>query len=249
MTSKNFTPESRLRKWLCRNLRGLTTRFTHTNKSIAMTRQRPLCVILDNGHGCGTPGKRSPVWQAGVQLMEYEFNRAVVNRAMSGLDKAGIKCSRLVPEAEDISVSMRIVRANRLVSAANKDGFQCVLVSVHAIASPVAKRPGTGFEVLTSKGRTRSDDLAEMFYSQAESTYLKNFRMRRDLADGDSDKETNAVSILPKTHCPAVLTENLFMDNEKDCMLLLSGFGRDMIAEMHVEAIRDYARKYAGYVS
>ena len=37
-------------------------------------------VILDNGHGQETPGKRSPVWSDGKQLFEWEFNRDIVRR-------------------------------------------------------------------------------------------------------------------------------------------------------------------------
>ncbi|NTV60638.1 MAG: N-acetylmuramoyl-L-alanine amidase [Chlorobiaceae bacterium] len=201
---------------------------------------RPLYVILDNGHGQDTPGKRSPVWPDGTQLFEYEFNRAIVNRVVVGLQKAGIHCTRLVPEQHDVSITERIIRANRMIAAANRDGYQCILISVHGNAGG-----GTGFEVLTSVGKTISDDLAELFYQLAETVFLKNFPMRRDRSDGDSDKETDQVSILPKTNCPAVLTENLFMDTRKDCQLMQSSFGRDMIAEMHVEAIKKYKEKYA----
>ena len=34
-------------------------------------------VILDNGHGEETAGKRSPVWGDGSQLFEWEFNRDI----------------------------------------------------------------------------------------------------------------------------------------------------------------------------
>ena len=34
-----------------------------------------ITILLDNGHGCDTPGKRSPVWPDGRQLLEWEFNR------------------------------------------------------------------------------------------------------------------------------------------------------------------------------
>lgn len=207
---------------------------------------RPLTIILDNGHGDDTPGKRSPVWPGGKQLLEWEFNRAIVDRIVPLLTKAGLVAVKLVPEQHDVSITNRIIRANRIIAEANHQGDQCVLVSVHANAGSRPEQ-GTGFEVLTSIGKTRSDDLAEIFCRLAASTYLKNFPVRKDLTDGDSDKETNSVSILPKTNCPAVLTENLFMNTKKDCDMLLSDFGRDMIAEMHVEAIKEYARKYSGY--
>ena len=39
---------------------------------------KPL-IILDNGHGKETKGKRSPKWDDGTQLFEWEFNRAIVD--------------------------------------------------------------------------------------------------------------------------------------------------------------------------
>lgn len=200
---------------------------------------RPLTVLLDNGHGEETKGKRSPVWSGGDQLFEWEFNRSVVERISRRLVKEGIVGVSLVPEREDISLKNRIRRCNGIVADANRAGDQCVLVSVHANASG-----GTGFEVYTSPGKTRSDDLAEMFLDSA-SIYLRLFQQRKDYSDGDGDKESRFF-MLTRSHCPAVLTENLFMDTERDCRFLISDFGRDLIAEMHVEAICVYNRKYAG---
>lgn len=37
-------------------------------------------VILDNGHGKETPGKRSPIWGDGSQLFEWEFTGTFENR-------------------------------------------------------------------------------------------------------------------------------------------------------------------------
>ena len=45
-------------------------------------------------------------------------------------------------------------------------------------------------------------------------------------------------TILYNTRCPAVLTENFFMDNEKDCLFILSDEGIERIAEMHFKAIK-----------
>ena len=49
-----------------------------------VTHQKRYLWLLDNGHGETTPGKRSPIFDDGRQLFEYEFNRAVVTR-MGGL--------------------------------------------------------------------------------------------------------------------------------------------------------------------
>ena len=49
-------------------------------------------ILLDNGHGYDTPGKRSPIWPDGSQLFEWEFNRDIVSRIEILLKKAGISC-------------------------------------------------------------------------------------------------------------------------------------------------------------
>ena len=43
--------------------------------------------------------------------------------------------------------------------------------------------------------------------------------------------------VLNRTKCPAVLTENMFMDNLDDTMFLLSDNGRKVITDLHVEGI------------
>jgi N-acetylmuramoyl-L-alanine amidase len=69
--------------------------------------------------------------------------------------------------------------------------------------------------------------------------YFPEWRIRKDESDGDSDKESD-FTILTKTNCPAILTENFFMDTQKDCKFILSDEGREKIADMHVSAILRY---------
>jgi N-acetylmuramoyl-L-alanine amidase len=42
------------------------------------------------------------------------------------------------------------------------------------------------------------------------------------------------------TNCPAVLTENLFQDNEQDVEYLLSDEGKAAITQLHVDSIIEY---------
>ena len=37
-------------------------------------------VLLDNGHGENTPGKRSPKWSDGSQLFEWEYAREIAKK-------------------------------------------------------------------------------------------------------------------------------------------------------------------------
>lgn len=192
-----------------------------------------MIVILDNGHGCDTAGKRSPKWADGTQLLEYEFARDVVKRIETLLTARNIRCKVLVPERIDISLGERVRRANRIYDD-NKG--KAILISIHANAGG-----GTGWEAWTSVGQTKSDKLATMLYARA-GEYFKGWRTRTDMSDGDPDKESQFY-ILKHTKCPAVLTENFFMDTEKDCRYIMSDEGRSTIAEMHVKAIEDYLKQ------
>lgn len=184
-------------------------------------------VILDNGHGSDTPGKRSPVWQDKTQLFEYEFNRAIVKRVAEELKRQNIDVIILVPEYYDVPLGARVRRINEICKT--KSAF---VVSIHANAGG-----GTGYEIFTSKGETRSDKIATVFYNKAQAVFPK-WRMRADYTDGDPDKESQFY-ILRKTVCPAVLTENFFMDTEKDCRFIMSEHGRNLVAQAHIEAIKE----------
>lgn len=192
-----------------------------------MTRLR---ILLDNGHGEETPGKRSPVWADGAQLFEHEFNRDIVQRIARSLAHRGISFDSITHELTDIPL---YVRANRVNHICSKVGAKnCLLISIHANAGG-----GTGWEVWTSRGQTQADEYAEILYRHATAAFPE-WEIRTDISDSDHDKESD-FAILKKTLCPAVLTENFFMDTERDCRFILSDEGRDRIARMHFEAIME----------
>lgn len=65
---------------------------------------RNITIVLDNGHGRETPGKRSPKFEDGTQFFEWEFNRDIVNRIAAQLKDLNIPYEILVPETTDISL-------------------------------------------------------------------------------------------------------------------------------------------------
>lgn len=181
-------------------------------------------IILDNGHGKETAGKRSPEWKYGV-LFEYAFNRDITNRIKQILDSSGVDCVLLVPEQEDISLQQRVIRANNIYQQ-NKD---CILVSIHANAGG-----GEGYELFTSVGKTKSDDYAKIIFDEVKHSFPE-WRMR-------GIKEENFY-ILKKTSCPAVLCELGFMDNEKDYERLNNDEFRNRLAIAHANALIKIARQ------
>lgn len=185
-------------------------------------------IILDAGHGRDTAGKCSPVWPDGSQLFEWEFSRDIVARIAAKLDRSGVPFDCSVTEERDVPLSERCRKIN---SICDRHGAEhCLLVSIHANAGG-----GTGWEAFTSRGDTAADRYAEIFYQWAEMG-LREFRRRKDTLDGDADKEADFY-ILRHSKCPAILTENMFMDNPQDCRFIASENGRKRIARMHYDAI------------
>ena len=183
--------------------------------------------LLDNGHGKETAGKCSPVWPDGSQLLEWEFARQMVKLIKEKAVAAGLLVVELVPETNDVPLADRCKRANGWHDATNA---RAVLLSMHSNAGG-----GTGFEVYTSRGNTKADYYATIICKVliAAFPYLK---MRSDLSDGDVDKEADFY-ILKHTRCPAILCENLFMDNFADCRLLMQEDFRQKLADAYVEAM------------
>ena len=187
-------------------------------------------ILLDNGHGEETPGKCSPEWPDGSRLREYEFARDIVRRIFDRLHARGVVAEIIVPERRDVPLYVRANRVNGICDVAGKSN--CLLVSVHANAGG-----GTGWEAHTYLGDSMSDRYSAIFYEKAEAAFGKEWKIRKGSADpADLDWDSN-FAILRDTKCPAVLTENFFMDTERDCRFLLSEEGRERIAAMHVEAI------------
>ena len=115
-----------------------------------------------------------------------------------------------------------------------------ILISIHVNATGDGTQwvNATGWSCYTSKGQTQSDTLANCLYEAA----IKNFpgrRIRTDYSDKDPDWEENFY-LLRKTLCPAVLTENFFMDSHSDLEYLQSRAGKQAIIDTHVEGIIEY---------
>lgn len=196
-------------------------------------------VLLDNGHAKSTPGKRSPVFEDGKQFFEYEFARDIVKRISIELDKLNIGYKIVTPEVDqDIALSTRANRVNRYCQKLGKNN--CLLISIHANAAGNGKQwmSARGWSVWTTKGKTKSDTYADIFYKEAEKLLpLYGMTLRKDTSDNDYDYESD-FTILYKSWCPAILTENLFQDNKIDCEFLMSEKGRDVITKIHINAIK-----------
>ena len=191
-------------------------------------------ILIDNGHGHNTPGKRSP----DGKFREYAYNREIAKRIVADLIDRGYDAELLVPEDNDISLEERVRRVNALCSAHGKSNVILVSVHVNAAGNGLKWTNATGWSCYTSKGQTTSDRIAECFYEAAKKNFPDR-RIRTDYSDNDPDWEENFY-ILRHTLCPAVLTENFFMDNKSDLEYLQSRAGKQAVIDTHVEGIIEY---------
>ena len=190
-------------------------------------------VLIDPGHGIDTPGKRSP----DGKFREYLWNRQVADLLGARLVAMGIDASPVVTETNDIPLSTRVQRVNRICSKVGASNV--ILVSIHANAAGNGGwMNAKGWSCYTSKGNTESDRIAECLYDAFEKEFPDR-KIRKDLSDGDRDWEENFY-VLAKSRCPAVLLENYFYDNPEECMFLLKEETKERIASAAALGIARY---------
>lgn len=141
-------------------------------------------------------------------------------------------------------MSTRAARVNKRVAANKKSGISTFIISVHVNAAGNGSwMNARGWSAWTTKGKTNSDKLADCLYDAAEEILKKyDIKIRTDKSDGDRDYEAN-FTVIHKSNCPAVLTENLFMDNKEDVEFLLSDYGKQELANVHVKGILNWLAK------
>lgn len=195
-----------------------------------------MIVLLDNGHGVNTAGKRSP----DGRLREWSYTREITKRIEAKLVSMGIEVVRIVPEDRDIPLNSgadnRVRRVNNICK--QRGSRNCLLVSVHCNAAGNKGQWMTarGWSVFVARNASAdSKKLADLLFDEAKK---KGLKMRQPMPT--QKFWVQSLAMCRDTNCPAVLTENLFQDNLADVEYLLSEAGKEAIAELHVEGIMKY---------
>lgn len=205
-------------------------------------------VMLDNGHGKNTSGKRSPLLTESLQkkygtdrLYEYAYTREIVKIIQEQLQKDGYNVYIVTPEITDITLGARVRRINNKHAEMKKLGKTSIMCSVHLNAAGNGQwMNAKGWSAYTTVGQNNSDKFATKLYEAAHKILEPlNQKIRIDKRDGDEDYESNFY-IIKNANCPAVLTESMFMDNKEEAEWLLSDEGKNAIAMIHVNGIKSY---------
>ena len=194
-------------------------------------------ILIDPGHGIDTPGKRSP---DGL-FREYLWNRQVADLILEGLLSAGVDASLVVTETNDVSLRNRVNRVNTICNRVGASNVLLVSIHANAAGNGSAWMNARGWSCYTSKGKTKSDQVAECLYDAFEEEF-QDRKIRKDMSDGDRDWEENFY-VLQKSKCPAVLLENFFYDNREECAWMLQEETKRRIASAAVKGIIKYIKK------
>ena len=186
-------------------------------------------VILDAGHGINTPGKRSPVWENGTQLFEWEYNRYLVEKISQYLTASLISNVKLVQSGADMPLKERASLANKLY-AQYKDKYFVYLVSIHGNAFNNPKV--NGIEVFSNLNTDVSDALADIHFNELKEL---GWAMRGNTIKKPG-KDAN-FAIVRDIEFPGILTESGFYTNEEECKKMLDPYWRNRVALYHVKAM------------
>jgi N-acetylmuramoyl-L-alanine amidase len=191
------------------------------------------CWIIDNGHGQLTQGKESPLLDDGRQLKEYEFNRDIAERLFKYLDLwGGIEYVDLVPDVAKVGNILQ-ARVQRAIEA--ESSLPKIYVSIHSNAAPSGPsgwcEPSIhGVETWHYYGSNKGAAIASIFQNNLiKATGWKD--------RGLKSRMEKQFYVLRNTPFPAILTENGFYNNKKQCVDLLSDEVRERIAFAHFKSI------------
>lgn len=199
-------------------------------------------VILDCGHGgidsngnYTTAPSKMYKFPDGFVAYEGKYNRTIgafIGNCLKSHENINLVYTVHPDDPRDLSLSYRVKVANSF------DPKNTIFISIHNNAGG-----GSGFEIFTTKGTTKSDMLAEEIADAVEHVYTnKNLNLRYDFSDGDKDKESDFY-VLRKTKCPAVLIEALFFDSPKDIKYLENPYFLGDLSSFIYTGILNYINK------
>ncbi|QFQ13073.1 N-acetylmuramoyl-L-alanine amidase [Pseudoprevotella muciniphila] len=194
-------------------------------------------VILGTAHGSNVAGKCSP----DGRFREYRFSREIISMLKPRLESLGLTVfvdmpQDVVPLPMSTELSQRCKIVNGICGKYGKEN--CVYVSIHVNAAGGDGKwhDARGFAVYVSRSCSSSSKrLAKLLCDLA---LVRGLRGNRSVP-GEHYWQAGFY-VLKHTVCPAVLSENLFQDNRADVEFLMSPSGKEAVAALHLDALKQY---------
>jgi len=185
-------------------------------------------IAISDGHGMETPGKRTPsIPELGNKIIhENEFNRAVVGFLDADLKRCGF--NTLLVSQGDVDTPLKT--RTDLANSKKADAY----ISIHYNAldgkfDGEGKDP-EGLSIYVYPGAKEDRKLAECILK-----YLKEGTAQKNR--GILEENFHEIR---EPKCPAILSENGFMDNKKEALLMLNVNFQKEVAKEHAMGICDY---------
>lgn len=192
--------------------------------------------LLDSGHGGIINGNYQTAPDKMYKHKDFVFYEGVYNRIIKNLliemfdNDSTVKYVDITASELDLDLDIRVDFANDI--AKEYGANNCVYLSIHGNAGG-----GSGFEVWTSVGQTRSDIYADVWAKNVMVDFPE-YQYRKDMSDGDYDKES-MFYVLANTKCPALLTENNFYDVYKEAKKMLTPEFQYKVAKTHYNFVKE----------
>ena len=193
-----------------------------------------ISIALGCAHGIDVPGKQSP----DGTFREWRFSREIQFQVANILKSQGYEVYLVNEQDSEIGLSNRKKYLHQLTPT-----HPLVYITLHnnAAGSEGKWLNATGIEVYSSRGETKSDKIATLFLEMCEEAFPE-FKYRKDLQDGDPDKEANFTELMSKW--PSILIEWLFMDSKKDIQYLKDDVHKQSLVNFLVDFINALDMKY-----
>lgn len=193
-----------------------------------------ISVALGCAHGIDVPGKQSP----DGTFHEWMFSREIQFQVADILKSCGYEVYLVNAQDTEMGLSNRKRYLNQLNPV-----LPLVYITLHNNAAGNEGKwlNATGIEVYSTRGETKSDKIATLFFELCEKDFPE-FTYRKDLLDGDPDKEANFTELMSKW--PSILIEWLFMDSKKDIQYLKDDGHKQKLVNFLVDFVNTLDMKY-----
>lgn len=205
-------------------------------KKLNTSKRKSVCILLDPCHGRSVPGKKSP----DSSLLEWKWGRMMCNKLLKRLQDNDYRCIKITDSDEEIGLSNRCTIANQYAGYFGKKKTLFFSIHVNAAGSDGKWHNADGWCVFVAK--TASDyskKFAELLYDEIEARDIKTRKPKPKQKYWEAN-----FTVIAKTSCPAALCESGFMDNKKECALLLTKEHQEKLLDAYYNAIV----KYVDYV-
>ena len=181
-------------------------------------------------HGINPPtvGKRTPIMPyIGRSFYENEFNRQAKYDFIVACLRCGFNVYDIHPEEQDVSISTRVVRANRA-------GVSLIVTfAYNAFGTGNSFNSASGFEVYYSPYNLYSNESRQL----SEEVFEK---LSQNLGTRARFVGTISIGILSNVNCPSTLIEAGFMTNFDEAKLMLNPIFVRNVAESVTQGVCEF---------